>query len=304
MVRSNSLRKAMVIIGLVTNLARVAIIPGDTAIGSINTIDNVSQPSRYEATEATAMTESLAQPESTVEATRFQEISGILQTISTGRAALQALADYNVPVSLQDGTGSYYDSDLNLIVLDSQHSDLSAALVLVHEATHAWYRNHSLTPDPSSLTREEYVARRISQEADGQARAIEAKLELGRAGFDISHGHLWFEKQYAGSYKWAAMNPEIAGSKLRTAAREEGRRRLAEGLADGWVKTSVNGLTYADHYGGYWDEFAAYMATQAGSSDKATAAAPKSTALELDADTTTEANNVPTRQVELGPRAS
>ena len=98
------------------------------------------------------------------------------------------------------------------------------------------------------------MARHITEEADGQARSIDARLELAQAGFDVSDNHLWFEKQYSGSYKWATMNPEIAKSNLRTVAREEGRRRLAEGLADGLVTASVNGLTYSEHYGGAWDE--------------------------------------------------
>lgn len=289
MVHSSFIRRSLVVGTIVTNLAAIALTPcGDT--------DDQSDSPEPAATVQSAVSTGSA-PETN--SPWFGEIQRLLAGIPTGNAALMVLEGYEVSVTVEAGQGSYYVPAH--IVIDSDWGIVAAAVDLVHEATHARFRSEGLTPDPMLVTRDEYVARRIEEEAEGQANAIQAKIELEAMDIDASEARPWFEMQYRSAYgeavEWKRTNSKTTEAELRQLGWEMGKNRLIEGFMEGEAVASSGELDYSEIYGREWDTFAAYKATQAGSGDKAAAAAPKSTALELDAEPTAEeANDVPTTQ--------
>ena len=277
MVHSRFIRRSLVVGTIVTNLAAIALIPcGDTDEQS-----ETQQPAaQVQSASSTGSTNS----------SWFGEIQRLLAGIPTGNAALMVLEDYEVSVTLEAGQGSYYVPAH--IVIDSDWGIVAAAVDLVHEATHARFRSEGLTPDPMSVTRDEYVARRIEEEAESQANAIQAKIELEAMEIDASEARPWFEMQYRSAYgvavEWKRTNSKTTEAELRQFGWEMGKNELIKGFTGGEAVASNGELHYSEIYGREWDTFAAYKATQAGSADEAAAAAPKSTTLELDAEATAE----------------
>ena len=293
MVHSSFIRRSLVVGTIVTNLAAIALTScGDT--------DKQSESPEPAAT---------VEPAGSIGSTNspwFGEIQRLLAGIPTGNAALMVLEGYEVSVTIEAGQGSYYVPAH--IVIDSDWGIVAAAVDLVHEATHARFRSEGLTPDPMSVTRDEYVARRIEEEAEGQANAIQAKIELEAMEIDASEARPWFEMQYRSAYgeavEWKRTNSKTTEAELRRFGWEMGKNRLIEGFMEGEAVASSGELHYSEIYGREWDTFAAYKATQAESADEAAAAAPKSTAPELDAEPTAEeANDMTTPQVEPEPSA-
>ncbi len=291
MVHSRFIRRSLVVGTIVTNLAAIALIScGDT-------------DKRSESPEPAATVQSaVSTPETNTP--WLGEIQRLLAGIPTGNDALMVLEGYEVSVTVEAGRGSYYVPAH--IVIDSDWGIVGAAIDLVHEATHARFRSEGLTPDPMSVTRDEYVARRIEEEAEGQANAIQAKIELEAMDIDVSEARPWFEMQYRKAYQdavqWKLTNSKASEAELRQFGWEMGKNELIEGFIGGEAVASNGEMQYSEIYGTEWDTFAEYKATQTGSGDEAAAAAPKSTTLELDAEPTAEeANDMPTLQVELEP---
>ncbi len=294
MVHSRFIRRSLVVGTIVTNLAAIALIPsGDTD-------KQAESPEPAATVQSAVSTASVARPAPETSTPWLGEIQRLLAGIPTGNAALTVLEDYNVSVTVEAGQGSYYVPAR--IVIDSDWGIVAAAVDLVHEATHARFRSEGLTPDPMSVTRDEYVAMRIEEEAEGQANAIQAKIELEAMQIDVSEARPWFETQYRTAYEDAVQgrrtNSKTSEAELRQVGWEMGKIELIEGFTEGEAVASNGELQYSEIYGTEWDTFAAYKATQAGSGDEAAAAAPKSQSGDVDAEPTAEeANDESTPQV-------
>lgn len=143
------------------------------------------------------------------------------------------------------------------MVIDSNHSAGRAALAFVHEMNHAYYHKIGLRPDITALGREEYVNAKVSEEAEGVVKSIEAKIEL--EGTDVSITGLSYplETEYREAYK-ARYDELIAAGKSEeeagSTARITGMERVIKGFMDGEVSTSNSGQSYPEYYGEAWDE--------------------------------------------------
>lgn len=196
---------------------------------------------------------------------KLEQIEQILRAIPTGKAALNILSDYEVPIRFTAGSGSYYNSkrECDIMVIDSDLDILDAVLVLVHEANHARYTlerytSKRLTGDPLSQSRSEYVARRVEEEAESEVLSIEAKRELETAGFNVSEVTSIFETRFQSAYDKAVhleltkIDPAI--DNLDAVGREAGKRDVMDGFNDGWVVMSFEGKSYLEFYGDFWDD--------------------------------------------------
>ena len=315
MVNSSFIRSSLVVGAVVTNLAAVALIPcGGTdkqpespePAATVKSVPSarLAAPDAEVGLRSAVSKGSIDRPAPETNTPWFGEMQRLLAGIPTGKAALRVLEEYDVSVTLEAGQGSYYLPAS--IVIDSGSGVVAAAVALVHEATHTRYRNEGLIPDPMSVTRDAYVARRIEEEAEGQANAIQAKIELEAMEIDVSGVSQWFEFQYGRAYRMAVQrkrkDPKATEAELKQFGWEMGKNRLIEGFMEGKALASNGKLQYPEIYGREWDALAASKATQAGSGDEAAAAAPKSPTLELDPDPTAEeADDLPNPQVEPEP---
>jgi hypothetical protein len=192
------------------------------------------------------------------DARRLEEISAILDAIPTGREALETMEGYGVAVRFEKGSGTYFHGSHNLVVVDSGKTPLDAAIALVHEMTHAGHFHEGLTADEKTLPRDEYVERRLEEEAEGETRSIEAKLELNEAGFDVSRVFPLFETWYIEAARAEAVlakarNSRISEAELKAVTREAARRAIFNGLRHSAKVGALDGASYPAYYGGYWD---------------------------------------------------
>lgn len=234
MVHSISLRKAMVIIGLVTNLARVAIIPGDTIIGATDQLSGVAdQPT-------------------------FGDIGEILSAIPTGREALALRDAYQTPVRFELGNGSYLDYVSGTIVIDSGVTAVRAALIFVHEMVHNKQFHNGLVPNIYTSSKEEYVDARLKEEAKAEARSVLARIELAEAGIDVSRAPVHFEERFLTARLTSIRsakrrNPGLSEDQLAIVGREAGEESIFRAFIRGVARRSIDNQTYVSFESNAYD---------------------------------------------------
>lgn len=186
----------------------------------------------------------------------YAQIKAICDTIPTGVEAIKRKEDYNIGVEFIAGGGSYYDSAGGKMIIDANESAGDAALTFIHEMHHAYYDKEGLGANVVDLSRDEYVAGMVKEEAEGTVKSIEGKIELEATDFDTSGVGFPLETEYRTAYK-TAYDAAIAGKKseeeAKADARKAGMERVIKGFMDGEVVTSNSGESYPDYYGNYWD---------------------------------------------------
>ena len=198
-------------------------------------------------------------PVSKEDSERFEELEELLSSIPTGREALRLMHEYRVRVEFRSGEGTRYSIHHNLVVIESSTSTAGSLFSIVHEMTHAARHHQGMRADPRVLSREAYIYSWLEEEAEGDARAIEAKIELEAVGFPVSEEAAWLEKQYLRAYRARVTSPkteqgEPTGEAPEVLGRQAGKKAVIEGYRSGLAVTSTNLDTYASWYGQHWDE--------------------------------------------------
>jgi hypothetical protein len=196
--------------------------------------------------------------ESRLDRERFEEIRQVLNMIEKGQAALQLIDAYEVGVGFEYGEGSGFYPYRNQIVIDSRFGKFSAALKLIHEATHARYFHEGLAADIALHDRGTYVQLKMEEELDAMVTGIEATSELWEAGVDISKLRPFYYYPYKhahGSAFRAAKHdhPELDAEALHYIGRAAGESVVLEFLYGGQVVTSLTRQTYLEYWGSVWD---------------------------------------------------
>jgi hypothetical protein len=166
-----------------------------------------------------------------------------LQSTERGRATLQWLADYNIPVVVDpDTTGAYWDG--TQMVIGKGYDD---AAVIVHETNHAKYTKAGLHADVNKLSRDAYIKAAIDEEADGTVQQIKAAREFRLAGHDVAVQPA--ETKYDDAFRLAKANGSSDAE-----ADQAGYAAVNAEYYNGGLVTSTNGKSYVEVYGGYWDD--------------------------------------------------
>jgi len=214
------------------------------------------------------------------EAKRFEDIKKILDSIPSGKAALKIKDDLKISVKFVRDAGVAFDANTDTMIMDPNYSLAMSAMAFVHEITHAKARAVALTGDVKSLpqgdiakamvsgavsdlmslTRAEYVKRRVEEEAEGTVKSIEAKIELEGTKLDVSKDIFPLEKQYRDAYKDAVAkakkaDPLITEDAAANLGREAGKQRVINGFMSNEVETSNTHEPYPIYYGKDWDRF-------------------------------------------------
>jgi len=182
----------------------------------------------------------------------------VLSTIPTGREALQLMEEYDVRVEFGQRPGSFYIDDINLIVINTNKSPVGAALTFIHEMLHATRYHKGMRVDAASLSREDYVANRLEEEAEGETRVIAATMELEAIGIPYFTNDSFMEIPYRRSFEEAvasvkAENGDVAEEELQAIGREAGKQGIIEALTTGYVTTSTTKEGYPSYYGQLWE---------------------------------------------------
>jgi hypothetical protein len=189
---------------------------------------------------------------------RFEEISQVLSMIAKGQSALQLIDTYEVGVGFEYGEGSGFYPHRNRIVIDSRFGKFSAALKLIHEATHARYFHEGLAADVALHDRDAYVEMKMEEELAAMVATIEATSELWEAGVDISNLRPFYyypyKQAYGSAYRAAKHDhPELDAEVLHDIGRAAGNSVVLDVLYGGQVVSSLTQQTYLEYWGTVWD---------------------------------------------------
>lgn len=193
---------------------------------------------------------------------QLRQIELVLNTVPSGRNALALMEKYQVRVKFIPGSGSYYLSSPNTVVIDAvvdaNHGPERAALTFVHEMSHAQYVQEGLAADIWSDTREEFIELKLAEEAEAVVRSIETKAELHKAGLDVGPVTYPLEEAYWDGFRVAtksaaAQNGDVTVSELLAIGREAGKQTVVDGFMNGQVWASNSLQPYPEYYGTDWD---------------------------------------------------
>lgn len=203
---------------------------------------------------ASAVAGALAQI--TKDTAKLTEMKDLLKGSPTGAAAVKFLEDKKVPVEFANGGGSYWDG--TKIVIDRTEKMEESALTLVHELHHAKEVLGGTAPNVKTMSRADYVAGELKEEAQGTVNSIKAKNELKASGAPIT-ATFPLETQYNQAFKKAsdelkATKPTATAAELNAAGEKAGAERVLKGFKDGEVRTSTNKKPYSEYYGTVWDK--------------------------------------------------
>ena len=192
---------------------------------------------------------------------RRQQIETLLGTTDTGRWVLRIIRRWSIPVDYEySGTGSFHRA--GSIYINRTLSVDAAALVMMHEAQHANTFKSGLAADVNALSREEYIRRKIADEAEAVVRQIEGSVPMQAAGHSLAGSGVnqglidrYRTAFYAYRDALEAANPTMTRAEINDRCRTRTRdTEVTSWFHDGTFVTSTGNITYSEHYGNAWDE--------------------------------------------------
>jgi hypothetical protein len=191
---------------------------------------------------------------------RRQQIETLLGTTDTGRWALGVIRRWEIPVDYEySGTGSFHSN--GSIYINRNLSVDAAVLVMMHEAQHANTFKSGAAADVEALGRDEYVRRKIADEAEAVVRQIEGAVPMQAAGHSLAGagvGQAEIDRYRTAFYAYRdlleANNPEMGRAEINQRCRTRTRdTEVTSWFHDGTFVTSTGHITYSEHYGRQWD---------------------------------------------------
>lgn len=189
---------------------------------------------------------------------RFEEIVNLLNKIEIGHSALSLINQYDIVVQFTSERGSRFNDNTNQIFINRSHDSVMAALILVHEVTHARYLHEGSAADIKVDSRETYVAKKVQEEAAAVVNSIEAKMELEAVGVDTNGQQATLEMPYHQAYEIVMRSALADGAGLddssaQTISRTSARQIIFDALMNGEAVTSNTKQTYPVYWGAVWD---------------------------------------------------
>lgn len=194
---------------------------------------------------------------------RQAQVYAKLNTTDTGRWALGVIDRWSIPVDYNyAGVGSFHRA--GRIFINRSLSIDAAAIVTMHEAQHANTFKSGLAADVESLSRAEFIRRKIADEAEAVVRQIEGSVPMvaggaSLAGSGINQGLI--DRYRAAFYRkrdeLEAADPSLTRAQINARCRTFARdTEVTSWFHDGTFTTSTGGaagVTYSQHYGAIWD---------------------------------------------------
>lgn len=198
---------------------------------------------------------------SEAEANRLENIKNYVKKTPQGTHAIEVVDKYKVGAIFTDGPGSVFDPNDNTIKMDKNRSDLDLSFTFVHESNHAEYANKKMQADVMTDTREAYVDKMLSEETEGQALSILAKMDIEANPGDIDMskateraGESSFKKGYKKGYD-DAKAAKKSEDEAKTAGIAAGKILLRKDFDEGiTIVTSNTHESYKVYYGKEWDK--------------------------------------------------
>jgi len=198
-------------------------------------------------------------------AARAKAITDGLNASATGMWALSVLTKWKIPVDWEytGGPGSFHSE--GKIYLNKSLSIGGAILVMMHEAQHADTFKSGNAANIKTLGREDYVKKKINDEAEAVVRQIEGMavtetlgFTMADAGVGATHKERYLKAFNAKAQELRKANPAMSTADVNAQARTFARdTEVNKMFYDGTFITSTGGptpTTYSQHYGKQWDD--------------------------------------------------
>lgn len=243
---------------LLANAIGLGILIGITcfALATLLVSESATTSGSYE--EAAPAAENRA-PSNDEESARFNQVAMVLTQSAVGRHLLRIKETYQVDVQFEETSGSRFRKQENLIILDSNHNSVKAALFFAHEMQHAQAFHEGEQADPKSETRQAFVEHKLREEAKGVAVSLQMKMELEQLGSQVTKVTFPMEDRYREAYQLATEQASLIGTNLSkpeldAIGQAAGEQALFDAFIGGEIQTSNTYDSYPDYYGRVWDE--------------------------------------------------
>ncbi|MEV4245502.1 hypothetical protein AB0J63_19075 [Streptosporangium canum] len=188
-----------------------------------------------------------------------RETEQALNATPMGREALAWAREHGVTILYQDFGDTWevgrYTDGLNVIQVDTSGfttTPAEMAAVVVHEINHA---RRDGTPDPLLMSREEYIAAGIDEEAAGEVLRIKfgGQYDKAHGSQDGSWGQYEYDYHdgYENAVKQAETDRRNAGEAPLTASE---RQRIGEQGGQAEIAKQMRRSPYPQKYGDAWDK--------------------------------------------------
>ncbi|WP_406318144.1 hypothetical protein OHA77_12260 [Streptosporangium sp. NBC_01639] len=187
-----------------------------------------------------------------------RETEQALNATPMGREALAWAREHGVTILYQDFGDTWeaglYTDGLNVIQVDTSGfttTPADMAAIVVHEVNHA---RRDGTPDPLLMSREEYVAAAINEEAAGEVLRIKFSEQYKEAHGQGSEGRYgsYYRHGYENAVEQAETDRRNAGEAPLTASE---RQRIGEQGGQAEIAKEMRQFSpYPQRYGDAWDK--------------------------------------------------
>jgi DNA-binding transcriptional ArsR family regulator len=193
------------------------------------------------------------------ESAGFKQVAMVLAQSAIGRHLLRLKETYQVDIKFEEAGGSRFRKQENLIILDSSHDSVKAALFFAHEMQHvqAFYKGEQA--NPKSVGRQAFIEHKLHEEAKGMAVSMQMKMELEQLGFHVSNMPFPMEDYYREAYQAATERAWLTDNtlgrlELDAIGQAAGEKALFDAFISGQIQTSNTYDSYPKYYGHVWDE--------------------------------------------------
>lgn len=192
---------------------------------------------------------------------RKKSIENILRASATGMWALAIIEKWKIPIDYEAGPGSFHSE--GKIYLDKTLGVGAVAQTIMHEAQHANTFKSGNAADIKALGREEYIKKKIADEAEAVVREIEGMaitrglgVDMTGAGIGEDQRQRYLKAFSAKGEELRKADPTMTTAQINAICRTHVRdTEVTNWFHDGTLVTSGDKpLTYSDHYGSQWDD--------------------------------------------------
>jgi hypothetical protein len=190
---------------------------------------------------------------------RFDQVATVLSKSVTGSELLEMQETYHVSVQFEEGHGSRFRKGSNLILLDTRHDPVKAAMYFAHEMVHAQSFNEGKSADIDSESRQAYIDLKIQEEVEGMVASFMVRMELRRIGVDVAETNFPMEDTFHQAYQAATeqagqMDSSLRAQELEAIGQAAGAQALFDAFSSGKIRTSNTHEPYTEYFATRWDE--------------------------------------------------
>jgi hypothetical protein len=176
-----------------------------------------------------------------------------------GSAAITLVKKHKIPIVTGPGNYAQFRASENTVFLGTDMSVDQASINFAHEINHAEKKILNIRPDPTKVSRQDFIAAKVAEEAEGQAKAIRHQFESqwldpnfkGVAAGDKAYSDAFIEAVQ----RARAADPDAPEMLLKLRGQKAGEQALIKEFMEGRLATASSGgtVTYPEKFGSLWD---------------------------------------------------